>query len=80
MMLKYVPAFVLLLGAGPVLAQGATQTPAAPGGNESSAQTSNSLPAGSANMNLNSTQNPNLAGQSVGGTTTTPAPVPAPVK
>ncbi len=77
MMLKYVPAFVFLIAAGPVLAQGATQTPPAPNSATSSGQTSNSLPAGAANMNLNSTQNPNLAGQAIGGSTTnSTAPAP----
>lgn len=71
-MLKYVPAIVVLLAAGPVFAQGASQTPPAPGSAASGAQTSNSMPPGAANMNLNSTQNPNLAGQSLGGSTTAP--------
>ncbi len=70
MMLKYATAFAFLIAAGPVFAQGATQTPPAPGSAASEAQSSNSLPAGAANMNLNSTQNPNMAGQALGGTTT----------
>ena len=73
-MLKYVPAIVVMLAAGPVFAQGgATQNPPAPGSASSEAQSSNSLPAGAANMNLNSAQNPNAAGANVGGTTTAPA-------
>ena len=73
-MLKYLPAFALLIAAGPVLAQGATQSPPAPGSSSSEAQSSNSLPPGAANMNLNSTQNPNAAGSAIGGTTTQPVP------
>lgn len=70
-MLKYVPVIALLVAAGPAFAQsGATQTPPAPNASTSAPQTSNSLPPGAANMNTNSTANPNLAGQAVGGATT----------
>lgn len=70
-MLKYVSAIALLVAAGPAFAQGgATQSPPAPNASSAQPQTSNSLPPGAANMNTNSTQNPNLAGQAVGGTTT----------
>ncbi len=81
-MLKYLPVIALLVAAGPAFAQsGATQTPPAPNAGSSAPQSSNSLPAGAANMNTNSTANPNLAGQAVGGTTTTQtAPATAPVK
>ncbi len=74
-MIKYVPALVVLLAAGPVFAQGAAQSPPAPGSAASEAQSSNSLPPGAANMNLNSAQNPNAAGTNIGGTTTQSAPV-----
>ena len=83
-MLKYVVAIALLVAAGPVFAQaGATQSPPAPNAGVAQPQTSNSLPPGAANMNTNSTQNPNLAGQAVGGTVTgapsgTSTTVPAP--
>ncbi len=73
-MMKFVPAIALLLAAGPVFAQGATQNPPAPGSSASEAQSSNSLPAGAANMNLNSAQNPNSAGSAIGGTTTQTVP------
>ena len=70
-MLKYVPVVALLLAAGPAFAQsGQTQSPPAPSSGQSAPQTSNSLPPGAPNMNTNSTQNPNVAGQAVGGTTT----------
>src|SRR4051812_6210089 len=70
-MLKYVPAIALLLAAGPVFAQaGATQSPPTPNAGASMPQSSNSLPAGAANMNTGSVQNPNLAGSAIGGTTT----------
>ena len=71
-MLKYVPALVLVLAAGPVFAQaGATQTPPTPNAGVSQPQSSNSLPPGAANMNTGSVQNPNLAGSALGGTATT---------
>lgn len=75
-MLKYVPVIALLVAvASPAFAQsGATQSPPAPNAGASAPQTSNSLPPGAANMNTNSTANPNLAGQAVGGTTTQTAP------
>ncbi len=69
-MLKYLSVFAMLVAAGPVFAQGATQTPPAPNSAVSGGETSNSLPPGAPNMNLNSTQNPNLAGQAIGGATT----------
>jgi hypothetical protein len=75
-MLKYVPALVLVLAAGPVFAQaGATQSPPTPNASTSQPQSSNSLPPGAANMNTGSVQNPNLAGSALGGTATTGAPV-----
>lgn len=76
-MLKYATAFALLVAAGPVFAQGASQTPPAPGSSASGTQSSNSLPPGASNMNLNSTANPHAAGQSLGGSTTTTTPAPA---
>jgi hypothetical protein len=70
-MLKYVPAVALLLAAGPVFAQaGATQSPPTPNAGASMPQSANSLPAGAANMNTGSVQNPNLAGSAIGGVTT----------
>lgn len=75
-MFKYVPAVVLLLAAGPVFAQaGATQSPPSPNASSAQPQSSNSLPAGAANMNTGSVQNPNIAGSALGGTATTTAPV-----
>ena len=71
-MLKYLPVFALF-AVGPAFAQGATQTPPAPQSSASGAQTSNSLPVGAANTNLNSTQNPHVAGQAMGSNTTHPA-------
>ncbi len=77
-MLKYVSVIALMIAAGPVFAQsGATQSPPSPNAGSSAPQTSNSLPAGAANMNTNSTANPNLAGQAVGGTTTQTGAPPA---
>lgn len=69
-MWKFVPAIALLLAAGPVLAQGSDQSPPAPGSAASEPQSPNSQPPGAANMNLNSSQNPNRAGSDIGGTTT----------
>ena len=75
-MLKYVPALMLALAAGPVLAQGgATQSPPSPNAASAGPQSSNSLPAGASNLNAASPANPNLAGSAIGATTTgAPAP------
>lgn len=76
MMLKYASAFVLLIAAGPVFAQSSTQNPPSMGSSASEPQSSNSLPPGAGNANLNSPANPNLAGSALGGTTTTTMPQP----
>jgi len=73
-MLKYAPALVLLLAAGPVFAQGSSQTPPAPGSAASGPQSNNSLPAGASNMNQMSNQNPNPSMGATGATLAAPGP------
>ena len=71
-MLKYLPALALLVATAPAFAQaGATQSPPSPNAGQAQPQSGNSLPAGAANMNTGSVQNPNLAGSALGGTSTT---------
>lgn len=62
-MKKLLPALAILLLSSPVFAQsGSTQNPPAPNAGESAPQPSGSVPPGAANMNTNSTSNPNISG------------------
>lgn len=78
-MLKFLPAFAILVASSAALAQsGSTQSPPAPNAGNNAPQPANSAPPGATNLNTGSTSNPNVSGP-IGTTVITPSVAPAPV-